>query len=1049
MFTGVVHAKPAKVQHRDLGNQNLAKEAVVEGEEDLKRRRLEESRMRKKQIEEKRRMEEQIRQEESARMERLRQEEDERMRQEAKKYADQKRRFEEEKRKLHEEQMRLEEMEMEQQQQQQQLSSHQGARQRSQTPSFGRGMLEPNQVSSGFKKSDSHFVQVRTGQVNEKRNFWMKSTEHLNRAHEPTSGPRRTTRRLGGQDWIRGGGQDGGRPGSSLGQPIDQGAVRNTVSGWGAELSKSKSSAAVLQQQARRMGAGAVRAMSKERELQQQQQDLGDKHNIMQEVNTNQVQEAVDRFGRKVTEVTAPPPPSGGRSTPLPSRNIGEAFADVTDNYDEPPPVMPQRPKDKKTPWRTKTPEPALKLVNVAVEKPGQPEQSQQTQQQQQVTANTANVRFANNAEAQMASHIKQTTASTSSTSSYVQQTQTQHQQMTSSTVTSSSSSSMLQEATRFGAQGMPPKSPGLSRKSPGPGKHEKGKNRLPAATAPGASAAAPQQPQQIAGDQAPIPFTSSGPVQMPTATMMTASATSEQTQTSTSATTTNLLNSDQKTALPNANINNNSPLKATASDLPVLSGWLSEGRHEHKQQVKQHQQFHSQQIQKQSKQQTQSFQQQQHQQQYYHEQREVRQEFQQQQQVEQRQRQEAQRTQIKMERMQQQLELQHQFEDSILSSPPPPKEEEVEAKAASTIQKPARQTKDGLRFDSSGGAFESGTAAESLGEEEMGVNKVVMTDEQINEQKIIEDAMKGKVRENIAVFQQQPQHARTSRSSKDKEVSSEDELGLKGKIRDTKQAFAKRTSSTEREDAAKIQRAQELEVVAQVGRQQRQTVNEEEEQHLKQKDLEHLEARARMLQEVASLRSEIEPVDDDGICTSQEKAAERARSERNRELAEIAEMRNRTNWDSVVGGHDQQRQSGRTPDPELEEARKTIRNTASKWQEREANFGKRIGTPPSGRTTPSRRIGNLFNRDSEHWKMDSGAGGDADIEDDDDDDEPLPAPPSAEDIAENSNNVMSDAYQPLPPPRDSSKDFMLEYSINGNKNNNVNNNVRAGWRNP
>ncbi len=290
--------------------------------------------------------------------------------------------------------MRMEQMELEAQRQHQ---TH--GRTRSQTPSFG--ILEPFE-SGRYKKVDSHFSQVRTGQVNEKRSFWMKSSENLNRrSHEPSPGPRRT-RRIGGNDWIRNASQDppisGGRPGSSLGQPIDQGAVRNTVTGWGAELSKSKSSAAVLQPP--RVG-GSVRAKSRERELQQQsQEEKIATYHALQNVHTNQVHDTVDRFGKRQAEFSV----SSGRTTPVPTCNIGEAFLEnkiQASNVEEANTPMGHKESPIATaanttvPWRTKTPEPALKLVNVAVEK--------QSQSSAPGNSSTNNVRYSQNAEAQMA----------------------------------------------------------------------------------------------------------------------------------------------------------------------------------------------------------------------------------------------------------------------------------------------------------------------------------------------------------------------------------------------------------------------------------------------------------------------------------------------------------------------------------------------------------------------------------------------------------------------------------------------------------------------
>lgn len=178
----------------------------------------------------------------------------------------------------------------------------------------------------------------------------------------------------------------------------------------------------------------------------------------------------------------------------------------------------------------------------------------------------------------------------------------------------------------------------------------------------------------------------------------------------------------------------------------------------------------------------------------------------------------------------------------------------------------------------------------------------------------------------------------------------------------------------------------------------------------------EFLEIRSKMLQEVNSLRTDTDnddskQDDDDDFSTSQEKAAERAKKERNRELAEIAEMRCRSNWQDIgnVGvTSDSRGTPNRSLDPELEEARNTIRNAAAKWQEREQSQQKtRYGTPPSGRNTPSRRIGNLFKKGSEHWSMDA------------DDEEEFPAPPT---------DIEMEVTLPAPPPRDSSKDVMMEY---------------------
>ena len=224
----------------------------------------------------------------------------------------------------------------------------------------------------------------------------------------------------------------------------------------------------------------------------------------------------------------------------------------------------------------------------------------------------------------------------------------------------------------------------------------------------------------------------------------------------------------------------------------------------------------------------------------------------------------------------------------------------------------------------------------------------------------------------------------------------------------DLKMSIAPEEKENPGEEARK-QRAQELVQTALAGK-----VNQAKD-HLsdnhKQRDAQVMEARAKMLQEVASLRSDVEaPSEEDEFnSTSQERAAEKAKQERQRELAEIAEMR-KCNWENIVSSTDGQPRHtpSRTPDPDLEDARNTIRHAAARWQEREQSTQVRYGTPPSGRTTPSRRIGNLFKKGSDHWSME---------------DEDFPAPPT--DIIEMEVTLPL----PAPPPRDSSRDVMMEYA--------------------
>ena len=292
---------------------------------------------------------------------------------------------------------------------------------------------------------------------------------------------------------------------------------------------------------------------------------------------------------------------------------------------------------------------------------------------------------------------------------------------------------------------------------------------------------------------------------------------------------------------------------------------------------------------------------------------------------------------------------------------------------------------------------------------------------------------LKGKVKDNVAIFQAEKSSAiKVENAGNQTTLVGENLEGSHGKA---KQALMQHTDKdiTERVEHERIQRAKELDEIkqaAKVHHVQRQSKKSECNDDLDKPSVEVLEARSRMLQEVASRREDT-PTSEDDFVTSQEKAAERAKQERNKELAEIAEMRNRTNWQDVVATDVQSRNTPtRTPDLDLEEARTTIRNAAARWQERELKQP-RFGTPPSGRNTPSRRIGNLFNRGADHWSMEA------------DNDEEFPDPPK-EEFPDPPTEIEMQVSLPAPPPRDSSKDVMMEYGSNGNNTGNGSNCKRA-----
>merc|ERR1712106_178207 len=92
-------------------------------------------------------------------------------------------------------------------------------------------------------KHEDHLSLIKTGQVNEKRNFWIRSTS-ADRLNQVSLSPAPRRRRI---DWNANKQKENddpeSRPGSSLGQ-ANTGSVRNLSSGF---IAKSKSSAAVMQ----------------------------------------------------------------------------------------------------------------------------------------------------------------------------------------------------------------------------------------------------------------------------------------------------------------------------------------------------------------------------------------------------------------------------------------------------------------------------------------------------------------------------------------------------------------------------------------------------------------------------------------------------------------------------------------------------------------------------------------------------------------------------------------------------------------------------------
>ena len=855
----------------------------------------------------------------------------------------------------HQQQQRAEQMRNEQKRLEQQ-QRHEETRQlrRSQTPSLTRrATFEPINQGSNFKKAESHFGQVRTGHVNEKRNFWMRSvsTDKLHQ-HEMSPGPRR--RRITGQDWIKQDTNQSSRPGSSLGHVIGDSSnqtVKSVVSGW-SDLSKSKSSAAVLQERGSRAKSrerkdswrldqpqsddqnkssmlseaqtnqvqGTVnkwghgqsepasasgrntpiaalqergpRARSRERKdswrIEQSQLDDQRKSSMLSEAHTNQVQETVTKWGHG-----SEPTSGSGRNTPvLPTRNIGDTFAEgrtkVVKPETTPMPPTSSTASSGSSPWRTKNP--AEPTLKVLN------------------VAVENNVHISDNAASQMASFVQQESKSVASSS---------HQSMTtsSSTLTSTSTKSMQQNnissSEKHVSAQVPPKSPGPSRKMP-PGS-PKGKSVT-------ASSKSDSRPSLEQSKPEPVISNSSCPISMSVVSQSnsTTMSSSSMNNTNTSWSMKEEFKSEQKslsssetTSVLHHHQQQSSQQKAVQQEYSVLNEWLAG----------------------------------------------------------------------------EEKQLQESIRSLENSSPT------KRSTSGANISAPLNVTEVPIQ----------------------------MINEDSNEPEM---NLKGKVKDGINIFQAEP------KPQKHDLPVFEDLEGSHGKA---KQALYQQQAEKERFEQEKIERVKELDEIkhaAKVHQRQRQVRNKsecEDDGSSFKPSSEVLEVRSKVLQEVAS-RREITPTssDEDGY-TNQERAAEKAKQERNKELAEIAEMRTRTNWQDVVVASATDVQSRatptRTPDPDLEEARTTIRHAAARWQAREQKEQPRYGTPPSGRNTPSRRIGKLFDRNSEHWNMESA----------DDDFEEFPAPPT--DIEMVGDPVGMPL--PAPPPRDSSRDVMQEYANNGTSNNN------------
>merc|ERR1719300_2299572 len=307
----------------------------------------------RRQEEERRQMElkrqEEERRQEILRFEQLKKEEELKRQEELRLEQELRRQYE-----MQQQKLKLEQQQKLQQQQQQmaEMSQQQSVSTREHIPKIPKNKtFEANQDRTDTKHED-HLLSIKTGQVNEKRNFWMRSTsvDRINNVSSLSPAPRRRRIDWGAANRQKENDDPESRPGSSLGQ-ANTGSVKNLSSGF---LAKSKSSAAVHEIESGRpkQKSFVQNGWTKEKYDQETKKEFFKS----QELKTNKVNDTVQSWGKRDGGATS------GRSTPAPSRHIGDTFSEnkIAKATNE---------NKSANSWRTKTPEPTLKLVNVSVEK--------------------------------------------------------------------------------------------------------------------------------------------------------------------------------------------------------------------------------------------------------------------------------------------------------------------------------------------------------------------------------------------------------------------------------------------------------------------------------------------------------------------------------------------------------------------------------------------------------------------------------------------------------------------------------------------------------
>merc|ERR1719232_1230910 len=269
--------------------------------------------------------------------------------------------------------------------------------------------FEASQDRQNESKTEDHLSLIKTGQVNEKRNFWMRSTS-ADRVNQASLSPAPRRRRIDWNAKQKENDDPESRPGSSLGQ-ANTGSVRNLSSGF---IAKSKSSAAVMQDEVERGRPKQKTVIANGWTKEQYDQKVKQEFFKSQEVKTNKVTDTVQTWGKRDSSQT-------GRTTPAPSRNIGEGFSENK--------VGKTSEDDKNAnSWRTKTPEPTVKLVNVSVEK---------------AIGSNQNIHISENAHKQMANFMLSSSVQQEVTNTVMTNTMSSQSSVTSHSTTSRCSADM------------------------------------------------------------------------------------------------------------------------------------------------------------------------------------------------------------------------------------------------------------------------------------------------------------------------------------------------------------------------------------------------------------------------------------------------------------------------------------------------------------------------------------------------------------------------------------------------------------------------------